>query len=80
MNVKYADRYNKIGRNIAYYRNKTGLSQQQLSDMVNISKSYLSKIEAPKSEKSCSLEVLFDISSALDIDISALFNEPKEEE
>ncbi|PKM79193.1 MAG: transcriptional regulator [Firmicutes bacterium HGW-Firmicutes-13] len=72
MSTKYWRRYRAIGRNIAFYRKKAGLSQQELADMVNISKSYISKIEAPNSVKSCSLEVLFDIADTLEVDITLL--------
>lgn len=74
MHTKYSDRYREIGRKISYYRNKIGLSQQELADKINISKSYMSKIEAPKSEKPCSIEVLFDIANALGVDITLLFD------
>jgi len=40
--------------------------------MVGISYSYLTQIEAPNVEKKMSLEVLFDIASALEIDIKEL--------
>lgn len=36
---------------------KRGLSQDELADKIAISKSYLSKIEAPNSTKAYSLEV-----------------------
>lgn len=69
---RHQDKYRRIGNRIAYYRIKAGLSQQELADRINISKSYLSKIEAPGSIKTFSLEVLFDISDSLGIDIKNL--------
>ena len=38
--------YKVIGANIKYYREQTGLTQVQLSEQLQISISYLSKIEA----------------------------------
>ena len=75
MQTKYSDQYRDIGRRISFYRGKAGLSQQELADRVGISKSYLSKIEAPGSGKPCSLEVLYDISKALGIEIINFFTE-----
>ena len=73
MQSKYTERYRKIGRTIAYYRNLRGLSQEALADKIGISKSYLSKIEAPSSQKPYSLDVLFAIADGLQIDIIQLF-------
>lgn len=68
------NRYKDIGRKVAFYRNLRGYSQATLADKIVISRSYLSQIEAPKSEKAFSLDVLFSISDGLDIDIAAFFN------
>lgn len=72
MGSKYADRYRKIGKNIARYREQANLTQQELADLVGISKSYLSKIEAPGSIKTFSLDVLFSIADVLNVDIKDL--------
>jgi transcriptional regulator with XRE-family HTH domain len=72
MSRKNAHRYKKIGKNIQFYRQKSGISQEDLALRISISKSYLSKIEAPNCDKSFSLEVLFDIADALDISVISL--------
>lgn len=64
----FNERYRTIGKRIAYYRNKRGWTQDFLADKIGISTSYLSKIEAPRSNKSFSLDVLFLIADALEID------------
>ncbi|HOV27711.1 MAG TPA: helix-turn-helix transcriptional regulator [Pseudobacteroides sp.] len=69
---KYADRYKRIGKHIQQYRKEKGLTQEQLSEQVRISKSYLSKIEAQNCNKSFSLEVLFEIADALEIPVYKL--------
>ena len=73
MKSNYIDRYRAIGRTIAYYRNLKGLSQEAFADKIGISKSYLSKIEAPSSQKPYSLDVMFAIAAGLEIDIVQLF-------
>ena len=50
--------YKVIGANIKYYREQTGLTQVQLSEQLQISISYLSKIEASGCTKSLSISVL----------------------
>ncbi len=69
MSNSHSEDYKRIGRKIAYYRNIKGLTQQQLADEVGISLSYLGKIESPNTFKSFSLDVLWDIADALDLDI-----------
>ena len=63
----------QLGLNIAYYRRLCGLSQEALAEMVGISRTHLSNIEAPRVEKSLSLEVLLDIADALGVHTSKLF-------
>ena len=72
MGEKQVDLYKIIGKNIRHYRKAKGLSQEALADKASISLSYLTKIEAPNCDKSFSLEVLFDISRALDMDAREL--------
>lgn len=69
INDKNANRYKKIGQLIQFHRKQKGLTQQELADKISISKSYLTKIEAPNCDKSFSLEVLFDIADALKLPI-----------
>lgn len=72
MSIKHSKRYKDIGIKISKYRKQKGLTQEQLANMVGISYSYLTQIEAPNVEKSMSLEVLFDIADELNIDIKDL--------
>lgn len=50
------------------------MSQEQLADKANISRSFLSIIEAPKTVRPFSLEVLFNIADALDVNPGDLVN------
>jgi transcriptional regulator with XRE-family HTH domain len=71
--TKYIERYKEISRRIVYYRNKRGISQEELAYRIGISTSYLTKIEAPNSQKQFSLDVLFAIADGLDIDVVNFF-------
>lgn len=70
--MKYGEKYKQIGVNISKYRRQKNIKQEDFANMVGISYSYLTQIEAPNVEKKMSLEVLFDIASALEIDIKEL--------
>ena len=59
--------------NIKYYREQTGLTQVQLSEQLQISISYLSKIEASGCTKSLSISVLNHIANTLNVDIKEFF-------
>lgn len=72
MSLKYSERYKNIGIKISKYRNRKNLTQEELANKVGISYSYLTQIEAPNIVKKMSLEVLFDISDVLNIDIKDL--------
>jgi DNA-binding XRE family transcriptional regulator len=69
----FAMRYKQIGRKVAYYRRLRNLTQEALAKKINISTSYLSKIECGSYPKSVSLSVLMAIAVGLDIDLYLLF-------
>lgn len=54
------------------YRKKKGLSVKQLSDLTKISRSYLYKLESNQ-DFNISLDKLYKISTALDVNIKELF-------
>ena len=66
------DKFVQLGLAIAFLRKVKGLSQEQLADKANISRSHLSVIEAPGMVRGVSLNTLFNISDALDVDPSVL--------
>ncbi len=59
--------YKMIGLNISYYRKLKGLTQIELAEKINISRTHMSNIEAPNMPTSISLETLLDIADALEI-------------
>ena len=72
MDNKYINKFRIIGLNIAYYRKLRGLTQLQLAELVNVSRTHISNIEAPNMPTSISLEKLFDIADVLNIPPSYL--------
>ena len=65
-------KYIQLGLNIAYYRKLIGYTQEELAEEVNLSRFYISTVEAPNEIKTMSLEVLFDIAKSLRIEPSKL--------
>jgi transcriptional regulator with XRE-family HTH domain len=66
--------YNQIGQKIKKYRKEKHLTQVELAEKLDISISYLSKIEAKNCRKSFSLDLLVNISETLDVDIKDFFD------
>lgn len=71
---KNRDRYIQLGIAISTLRKMRGLSQEQLAERANVSRSHISSIEAPGIARPFSLEVFFNIADALDIDPADLIN------
>ncbi len=65
-------RLDKLGKNIAIYRQKKGLSQEKLAEIVNLSREYITRVE--RGQKNISLKKLFAIADALEVDFSNLTN------
>lgn len=70
---KHQEKYTRLGLNIAYRRKLKGMTQLDLAEAVNISRTHISNIEAPNVPTSVSLETLFDIADALDVSVDVLF-------
>lgn len=66
------EKYKILGLNIAYYRKRRGLSQSQLAERVNISRTHMSRIET--ADCAVSLDVVFDICDALDVAPDKMFH------
>ncbi|MFU0828410.1 MAG: Helix-turn-helix transcriptional regulator [Lachnoclostridium sp.] len=73
MPSNHYDKYKKIGKNIKKLRQERNLSQNEFAELIGISVSYLSKIEAANCDKSFSLDLLFEISDRLNVDIGYFF-------
>ena len=62
----------QLGRNIYSFRKQKGLSQNQLAEIIGISREHLAKIETAK--RCVSLVLLIDISEALDTHVRDFFD------
>ena len=72
MKAQQYDKYRLLGLNIAYYRKERGLSQEALAELVNISRTHMSRIET--ADCAVSLDVVFDICDALCVPPKKLFD------
>ncbi len=72
MRNELREKYKSLGLNIAYYRKQRGMSQSQLAEAVNISRTHMSRVET--ADCAVSLDVVFDICQALDISPEKLFD------
>lgn len=66
-------KYRSLGLNIAYYRKDRGLSQSELAERVNISRTHMSR-DRKRADCAVSLDVIFDICDALEIKPVELFD------
>lgn len=67
IDYKNRDRFIQLGIAISTLRRIRGLSQENLAEKANISRSLLSNIEAPNMAYSFSLDVFYNIADALEI-------------
>ena len=70
---QYKGRYRTLGLNIAYYRKKRGLTQEELAERAGIERSRISKTEI--AWVGTSLDMVFKIADALEIEPFKLFVE-----
>jgi transcriptional regulator with XRE-family HTH domain len=68
---RFHEEYKRLGLNIAYYRKERGLSQMQLADAANISRTHMSRIE--NNDCAVSLDAIFSIAKALEVPVVKLF-------
>ena len=72
MEQRQTEKYRSLGLNIAYYRTQHGYSQSQLAEMINVSRTHMSRIETANC--AVSLDVIFDICDVLEITPNKLFD------
>lgn len=66
-----------VGRVIAYFRQRSGISQEVLSGLADIGRSHLSAIE--RGERKPTLETFYRICTALDVKMSVVIAKLEEE-
>ena len=67
MDISYAELHRKLGINVAYYRKLKGLTQIELAEMIQKSRTYVSQLEAPQMTVNMTIDVLFKIAEVLEV-------------
>lgn len=67
--------YELVRKNVRAFRNRSGLTQQQLADMTDMSREYICDIENKSRNKHVTISVLGRIAEALDRPIGDFFTE-----
>lgn len=67
ISFKNRDRFIQMGIAVSSLRKMRGMSQDQLAEKANISRSHLSAIEAPNMLRAFSMESFFNIADALNV-------------
>ena len=65
--------YEQIARNIKKYRNEVGITQAELAERIGVSHEFIRRNESRKGKKSFSVDTVWKISLALNIDPGKLF-------
>ena len=73
MDYKRINEFRLLGLTIAYYRKLRGLTQAELAEATNLSRTHISNIEAPNGKTSISLNKL-DIADVLEVPVKDLFD------
>lgn len=68
------DRFIQLGITISVIRKLRGMSQEALAEKAGMSRSHLSAIESPNLVRPFSLEILYNIADALDVEAGDLIN------
>ncbi|MDO5568790.1 MAG: helix-turn-helix transcriptional regulator [bacterium] len=72
------DIYELVAANIKKYRKELGITQAELAERVELSHEFIRRIESKKGKKNFSIETIFQIAVALNIDVKQLFDFPKD--
>ena len=75
MRTEYSDRYITLGLKIAYYRKKSGFTQEVFAEKIGKSLNFLAQVEGPGTVRGISLETLFKIADVLEIPPSKLLED-----
>lgn len=59
---------------MSYYRKHKGYTQEELAEKLDISRQHLGAVEAPNIVRSVSLDLLFNIADALEVDVRELLD------
>lgn len=73
METLYVNIYEVIRHNIKKYRKEKGITQAKLAELTDLSHDYIRQIESDKVANTFSVQTLYEISLALDVDVGLLF-------
>ncbi len=73
MNKYEINIYDQIAKNIKKYRGKAGITQAVLAERVGVSHEFIRRIESKKGAKTFSIDTIWKISIAVNVDIGKLF-------
>lgn len=65
--------YDTISNNIKKYRKLRGITQAELAERVDLSHEFIRRIESNKGKKNFSIDTIYRISVALDVDVDQFF-------
>ncbi len=74
MKSQYELYYKQLGLNIAYYRKLRNLTQMDLAEFTDLSRTHISNIEAPNMQTHISLDTIFSIAEVLQIPAKELLD------
>lgn len=74
MNKYEINIYEQIARNIKKYRKQAGITQAVLAEKVGVSHEFIRRIESKKGVKTFSVDTIWKISLALNINPGLLFD------
>ena len=73
MNKYEVNIYDQIAKNIKKYRKEAGITQAVLAERVGVSHEFIRRIESKKGAKTFSVDTIWKISLAENIDVGKLF-------
>ncbi|MBQ6497119.1 MAG: helix-turn-helix transcriptional regulator [Bacilli bacterium] len=79
MNKYEVSIYEQIAKNIKKYRNIAGISQAELAERVGVSHEFIRRNESKKGRKSFSVDTLWKVSLALNVNPGLLFEMEKDQ-
>jgi transcriptional regulator with XRE-family HTH domain len=71
MDATQVEKYKLLGLNVAYYRKKCGLTQEQLAELIDADRTHISNVEIART--GVSLDVIFRIADVLEVPVHRLF-------
>ncbi len=75
MKTEFPERYITLGLKIAYYRKKSGYTQETFAELIGKSVNFIGQVEGTGTVRGVSLETLFKMAQILKISPSKLLEE-----